>query len=125
VNSRPPSIEGVVVEIDVSGFQVTFCAASTGLAGADDDTAVAAGFFDSLGVALDDVLTEVGAGFAWLDSAAVTGAAVVAAGAEAAGAAADEGAVALGAVVGTTMRTSIRIVELTFAGSALSEVAAI
>ena len=70
MNSRPPSIEGVVVEIDVFGFQVTFCAASTGLAGAEDDTAVAAGFFDSLGVALDDVLTEVGAGFAWLDSAA-------------------------------------------------------
>lgn len=125
VNSRPPSIEGVVAEIDVSGFQVTFCAASTGLAGTDDDTTVAdaVGFFVALVEALGNVLTELGAGNAWAGSDALSAAAVNAADAEAAGAAAVGVSVALGAEVGTTMRTSVTLLELRFQGGALSEVA--
>ncbi len=127
VNSRPPSIEGVVAEMDVSGFQVTFCAASTGLAGTDDDTAVAdaVGFFVALAEALGNVLTELGAGNAWAGSDALSAAAVNAADAEGAAAVGVSVAlvVALGAEVGTTMRTSVTLLELRFQGGALSEVA--
>jgi len=107
VNSRPPSDDGIVVEIPVVGFHVTVCGSNAAVAGAD----VVVG--DAVGDELADETTD---GVAETDRCGVgVGAACAgAAGAGCAGAEDDAcagapaGAVALGVGVGAGGRTTTR-----------------